>query len=44
LNGNMQTVIWNGENEFNQPVSSGIYYIILTGPKVRQLFKVVLIR
>ncbi|MBN2093281.1 T9SS type A sorting domain-containing protein [candidate division KSB1 bacterium] len=44
LNGNMHSIIWNGENEFNQPVSSGIYYIILTGPKVRQLFKVVLMR
>ncbi len=39
-----QTVIWNGENELNQPVSSGIYYVILSGPKIRQLFKVVLIR
>lgn len=44
LNGHTQTIIWNGENEFNQPVSSGIYYVILSGLNIRQVFRVVLIR
>ena len=41
---NKQTIIWNGRNNQNQIVASGVYIIVVTGDRLYRKFRVAVIK
>jgi len=42
--GKYNKILWNGKNPLGNPVSSGIYFVVLTANHRREMKKIVLVR